>query len=69
MTHDRLKHLISRLIEYNWDDEEEDYKLNPEGRGSHIFEAIVELDNYFYDRETKSSDFLEEDRSDEDGTE
>jgi hypothetical protein len=45
MKFDALKDHVNQLISYNWDDEWEDYKANPDP--SHIFHTLVDLDNYF----------------------
>lgn len=54
MTHDRLKHLVSQLLIYNWEDEEEDYRENPSY--GHIFRVMVELNNYLFDLEDDADD-------------
>ena len=49
MTHDRLKHLVSQLLDYNFPDEVEDYKQqNKAGRKGHILHVLCELNNYAF---------------------
>lgn len=61
MTHDRLAHLIRTLLEYNWDDELNDFRehVHDDG-GTHIFRCMVELDNYLNGEQRTAESWLED---------
>jgi hypothetical protein len=45
----RVREAIAALVDYSWTDEKRDYAENPPdepGRGHHIFERLVEVDNW-----------------------
>lgn len=58
MNHERLKHCIQKLLEYNWADEFRDYREQEEGREVHIFHTLVELANFIDGTEYAPTDHL-----------
>jgi hypothetical protein len=59
-----LKSAITSVIEYNWARELADYCENrtfdPEEDGSHIFNALVTLDQFVYYHNRTADDFADE---------
>lgn len=56
---------INCVLEYNWDDELDDYQVqyleNGEVPESHIFHALIDIKNWLEGTTLKPEDFLDED--------
>jgi hypothetical protein len=60
MTLDELKHAIETIVAYNWSAEERDYRQNPPdepGKGHHIFETLIALDNFVTGEQNTPANF------------
>lgn len=58
MSLEQLKIAIDKLIQYNWDDELEDFAMNEESRPSHIFLDLVALDNFINGTVNRPEDYF-----------
>jgi hypothetical protein len=56
MTLGELREAINALVEYNWENELDDYSENR--FPSHIFCVMVKLDNFIHDSDRKPEDYL-----------
>ena len=56
MTYEQLLNAIRALIQYNWVDERNDYAENP--GDTHIFNVIVDLDNFITGKTNKPEDYI-----------